>query len=108
MTASFARGSDTSREAARSLSPDALTKLETKVFEFIRDRGPPGATCEEIELHTTLPHQTASARVNGLMNKGRIADSGQRRKTRSGRRATVWVVQGSMVKQLSFGGVGKP
>lgn len=38
-----------------------------------------------------LSHQTASARVRGLVLRGRVKDSGKRRDTRSGRKATVWI-----------------
>lgn len=82
-------GSDTSAEAAVSME-DHVTRLERVVLDAIC-AATAGATCDEVEVATGLAHQTASARVNGLMNKGRIADSGKRRPTRSGRNAVVWV-----------------
>lgn len=85
----FNRGSDTSREAAESIAKDT-NRLRRLVLEEIRDGG--GLTCDECEERLNLRHQTCSARVHELMEAGRIRDSGMRRKTRSGRNATVWVM----------------
>mgnify|MGYP006284903959 CR=1 FL=1 len=85
---------DTSREAYRSISGD-LPRLEGVVLEFIRRSD--GATDDEIEAGTGLPHQTASARRNGLMRRGLIRVASDewgeplKRQTRSGRKAFVWV-----------------
>lgn len=49
-----------------------------------------GCTCDEIEQDLGLSHQTASARINELMGLSLITDRGQRRPTRSGRKAIVW------------------
>ncbi len=84
-------GSDTSKEAAQSIAKD-LPRLESLVYGFIHRAGNVGRTTDEIEVLSDLVHQTASARVRGLVLKGRIRDSGMRRDTRSGRKATVWVV----------------
>jgi hypothetical protein len=46
-------------------------------------------TCDEI-VSLGFAHQSASAAINWLMRKGMIVDSGERRKTRMGRRAIVW------------------
>lgn len=89
MEAPYAAESDTSRDAAESMR-DHVARLEGRVLAAIEKAG--GATCDEVEVATGLAHQTASARVNGLMRKGRIYDSGERRKTRSGRNAAVWRV----------------
>lgn len=48
-------------------------------------------TCDEI-VALGFAHQSASAAINWLMRKGHIVDSGERRKTRMGRRAIVWRV----------------
>ena len=85
---------ETSREAYRSIAGD-LPRLEGVVLEFIRRSD--GATDDEIEAGTGLPHQTASARRNGLMRRGliRVASNERgeplKRQTRSGRKAFVWV-----------------
>lgn len=85
----FAAGSDTSEAAALSVEPKALTLA--RVLAAIRACGAEGATCDEVEASLDMRHQSASARVNELGKHGAIADSGMRRLTRSGRKATVWV-----------------
>lgn len=51
---------------------------------------PEGRTTDEVEEELNRTHQSISARVNALKDAGWIIDSGQRRKTRSGREAIVW------------------
>ncbi len=89
-TIPFVRGSETSKQAAESIR-HILPHLERVVFDAIKSRGQHGATCEECETATGLPHQTASARIRGLAIKGAIALSGAKRRTRSGRHAGVYV-----------------
>ena len=84
----YVKGSDTSRAAAESMVPH-VSDLEEGILLFLQKRG--GATCDELEHVTGLAHQTASARLKGLADKGLIRDSGARRKTRSGRAARVYV-----------------
>jgi|HubBroStandDraft_1064217.scaffolds.fasta_scaffold281960_2 hypothetical protein len=98
MTAPFVKGSDTSREAAQSLPEPALARLEAVVFASIVSFGGFGCTDDELERLTELSHQTVSARRRGLVQKGRIVDSGLRRQTRSGRKATVWIPGRGVVK----------
>lgn len=86
----FAQGSDTSRAAAESMRSEAAV-LRDRIFRTIEKAGERGMTCDEVELRLTLTHQTASARVNELMNTGHIVDSQHRRDTRSGRKAIVWI-----------------
>jgi hypothetical protein len=86
----YVRGSDTSRAAADSMAPH-VAGLEVVVLNFVRVPGSYGATCDELEQGLHLAHQTASARLKGLQDKGLIRDSGVRRKTRSGRAARVYV-----------------
>lgn len=83
------RSSPTSVAAARSMDAH-LTHLQGKVLHAIA-HAPCGMTCDEVELYTDLSHQTASARVNELARRGQIQAAGTR-PTRSGRKATVWVV----------------
>lgn len=52
-----------------------------------------GATCDEVEVALTMRHQTASARIRELKLEDLIQDSGDRRPTRSGKLAIVWVVR---------------
>lgn len=82
---------DTSRSAAASIQ-GVLSSLQAKVLGWIRSRESDGATCDEIEAELNMKHQTASARIRELVLKDRVCDSGMRRKTRSKRKAVVYVV----------------
>ena len=84
---------DTSHDAQLSLRP-VLPHLEQRVWEQIVKQGTYGMTCDELEQFLDLSHQTASARCTALYHKGRIVDSGHRRRTRSGRGAIVWLAHG--------------
>jgi predicted transcriptional regulator len=77
----------TSRDAAKSIE-DVAGKLRRAVFKVIWESK--GMTCDEVEVALGMRHQTASARVCELHQKGHIIDSGKRRPTRSGRDAIVW------------------
>ena len=87
--APFVAGSDTSEKAAGETEPFRLS-LSARVLKVIKSSGGHGATDDEIEVKLMLRHQTASARRRELVLSGAIRDSGERRKTRSGRTATVW------------------
>lgn len=80
----------TSFEAASRIKEKALPLREV-VFGYIASRGIAGATDDEIEQALEMRHQTASARRRELVLKGRVLDGGERRPTRSGSRAIVWV-----------------
>jgi hypothetical protein len=88
--APFAAGSETSREAAERIDPAAPT-LRGRVLAFVLSRGEEGVTCDETEAALDLTHQTCSARIYELRHRARIIDGGERRVTRSGRKAVVWV-----------------
>lgn len=64
--------------------------MRMKVLAEIKRGKARGRTCDEVEEATGLLHQTASARVRELFQKGLIKDSGAKRDTRSGRSAIVW------------------
>ena len=80
----------TSREAADSVRQVAAG-LEAAVLELLRAVAPAGLTDAEIEARTGLGPNTARPRRVGLVLKGLVRDSGQRRLTPSGRAARVWV-----------------
>ena len=87
----FQKGSDTSRDAARSVARGAPTK-RTQVYRYILDRGKAGATDAEIERGLPMLRQTVCARRNKLVKLGMIRDSGRRRTSpQTGRRCAVWV-----------------
>jgi len=77
----------TSIEAAEAIAPH-LSHLEGVVLACLSHGG---ATCDEIERLTGLTHQTVSARLAELTQRGLVAPSGQTRVTRSGRGAAVMV-----------------
>lgn len=83
-----ARASDTSRAAAESVVKD-VTRLRRAVLDAIGTE-PDGLTCDQVEERLGIRHQTASARVRELAQLGLIIDTGERRKTRSGRSAAIW------------------
>ena len=90
---SNATGPETSNAAAASLDPDHLGKLARRVYDeisYAAAEGSAGLTCDQVEQLLSGSHQTISARVNELRDKGYIVDSGVRRPTRSGRKAAVW------------------
>jgi len=82
---------ETSLEAWKSIHP-FLGKVDAKIVELIRRFK--GLTSDEIELMTLMKHQTVSAQIRHLSERGILEPSAGRRKTRSGRNAIVWVEPG--------------
>lgn len=87
-TAPYVRGSDTSERAAKQIAP-ALGFLQQKVLDVLLSE-PKGLLCEEVERKADLSHQTCSARIRELCQRGYIEDCGERRVTSSGRSARVY------------------
>jgi len=83
---------DTSIAAAEHMKPKAAA-IRLRVLAEIQIRGSTGATCDELEQAFGMSHQTVSARLRELNLSGHVLDSEQRRKTRSGRNAIVWVAR---------------
>ena len=86
--APFVAGSETSEEAAKSVYAGPI---RARVSHVLQGRAALGATDEELEKHFDMKHQTISARRRELVLMGKAKDSGTRRKTSSGRWATVWI-----------------
>ena len=90
-------GTETSRDAAESIKPQ-VNRLCSEVLRYVRS-SPFGATCDEVEAGTGMPHQTCSARFRDLSSceppmliKCQQPDGSYlKRKTRSGRSAFVWI-----------------
>jgi len=88
---------DTSKEAGESIKPE-INALCRRVLNAIKQM-PGGLTCDECEVILGLKHQTCSARINDLstsqppsiVNVTLEDGSKLKRKTRSGRKAFVWV-----------------
>ncbi len=85
----FAKGSATSRAAAESMRP-CLGEIEARVYRAFQQAGQRGLTTDEAEQVLALPHQTVSARVNGLAKKELLCLTDERRPTRSKRMAGVY------------------
>lgn len=81
----------TSEEAADSMKRPAQT-IRQRVLECIASFKY-GATDESVERSLDMRHQTVSARRRELVLMGLVIDSGYKRKTTSGRKATVWVAK---------------
>ncbi len=90
-----------SLEARESVGTFAA-QLRRRVLDFVRDRGTFGATCDEAEEILSLTHQGCSPRFTELSKAALIVESGDRRPTRSGRLAAVWIVSNA-----SGGGDGR-
>ena len=86
----FASDSDTSQQAARCIRSEA-PQLRQRVLAFIIERGAVGATDEEVQAALRLRTQSETPRRNELCRMRLVRDSGRRRRTSSGRMATVWV-----------------
>jgi hypothetical protein len=74
-----------------------LSDLQLAVYNIIRTAGWEGATTDEIEAKLERPHQTISARVNELANwkpKPLIEARAARRKTRAGKPAAIYILEG--------------
>ena len=87
--APFQRHSKTSREAAQEIEPDVGT-LEHTVLFALRFFSDDGLTDEEMQRWLGLSANTQRPRRVSLCKKGLVRDTGQVRKTASGRKATVW------------------
>jgi predicted ArsR family transcriptional regulator len=87
----FVAGSDTSEDAADSISDDVLGRMRRRIYREVA-YSPAGRTCDEIEVILGLSHQTASARLRELELTGWVEPTPQKRRTRSGRLAHVYRV----------------
>lgn len=91
-TAPYIPTSETSRAAAQAIEP-SLGRLQREVLAYLRYCRDAGCTDEELQLSLVLNPSTERPRRIELVEKGLVVDSGVRRKTRSGRLATVWRVR---------------
>jgi hypothetical protein len=94
-----ARATDpgTSWEAARSLSSERLRASQAAVLDLLRGLGPATdeTIAEEYERRGLEPYQSPSGlrtRRSELVRAGRVRDSGQLARLRSGRRSKLWEV----------------
>lgn len=74
-----------------------LSDLQLRILDMVKLAGWDGKTCDEVEAETGLTHQSASARINELVNwkpQPLIERRHATRKTRSGRGAAIYVLAG--------------
>ena len=81
--------SRTSMAAADALTPKTLNALQRQVVEFLHQRGEHGATDEEMQGGIPMEPNTQRPRRRELAKRGLVVEAGER-KTRSGKKATVW------------------
>lgn len=80
--------SETSVEAAKQIEPAAIS-LRAQLLNWLKERND-GATDEEMQIGVPMDPSTQRPRRGELVRLGLVRDSGTKRKTRSGRLATVW------------------
>jgi hypothetical protein len=90
VTAAFHGGNPESVDADASIEQDKA-RLRRMVIDYVQSCGAFGATCAEVELALGLAHQTASPRVTEARALGLLTRTGERRPTRSGRHAAVYL-----------------
>lgn len=81
---------DTSREAAAA-GQDAAARSRRLILQIVTGAGVRGCTLDEVSAATGKPPNQISGRFTDLERLGLIGRSGERRKTRTGREAHVWV-----------------
>jgi transcription initiation factor IIE alpha subunit len=84
----FQKHSETSRQAARDVLAKPMREI---VLEALIHRGNRGATDDELQTALGMDPSTERPRRVELERAGLVIDSGERRKTRSGREAVVWM-----------------
>jgi len=77
---------NTSREAYESVNR-ADDTLYSRVLNSLKDNP---STCDEVEVDLQGRHQSVSSRIRKGVQDGYIEDSGEKRQTRTGRKAIVW------------------
>ncbi len=81
--------SRTSMAAADALTPATLNALQRQVVEHLHQCGEHGATDEEMQVGIPMEPNTQRPRRRELAKRGLVVEAGER-KTRSGKKATVW------------------
>ena len=88
----------TSLEAFESVYP-GIMRLSTKILWLTKEAEDKGRTCDELEVITGGLHQSVSAQIRSLVKREWLEgkkdpsdkDGLEKRNTRTGRRAIVWV-----------------
>ena len=79
----------TSRDAYESVNR-ADDTLYDRVLNCIYDNG--AMTCDEVEVEIGGRHQSVSSRIRKGVQDGYLVNSGAKRRTRTGRKAIVWII----------------
>lgn len=85
--------SATSRAAAASLEPSAMSDAHRLILDLLRNR-PAGLTDEEMQRTLAMNPSTQRPRRVELVRRGLVVEDGTR-PTASGRKASVWKVKPS-------------
>lgn len=88
--AAYRHESDTSREAAETLT--TAKKRRRELLDLLEARGIEGVTIDEFARHLSVAPNDISGRFSELQNKGLISKTPMRRKTRAGKSACVYVL----------------
>ena len=80
----------TSRAAAQMALPSSGTKRRI-VYDLIMANMANGLTADEVQVATDFSPNTINPTIKGLADDGWIHDNGERRPTRTGALAIVWV-----------------
>ena len=63
-----------------------------EILAYIKNQSAAGATCWELEVALGIAHQSCSARCSELKAEGLIVPSGEKRRTQTGSKAAVLVI----------------
>ena len=66
-------------------------KVRQQVLSYIKERGSFGATADEVAVAFQCSHNHVAPRITELKGSGSLIPSAQRRQTRSGSPARVWL-----------------
>jgi hypothetical protein len=83
----YTKGSRRAKNAWEPIDP-SLNHTHIKILNLVGKRKR-GMTCDQVEVTGEIIHQTASARITELVQKGYLIDTGNTRLTRSGHPARV-------------------
>lgn len=83
---------DTSKASAKAIEKTKhRSKHREAIYRLIKARAETGATCDEVEESLQIRHQTASCFIRFLTQDGLLYGTTERRLTRAGRKAIVWM-----------------
>jgi hypothetical protein len=102
----FVAESETSKEAAHRMEPNAAT-LRADVLRFFVYRGERGATDEEVQTYLPLASNPARPRRRELEIGGYVVRTDSCRKTRAGRWAHVYEVTSAGLTWAAMNALGE-